>query len=89
MTDRPTFVRHGSTPVFYEDDLPPQQGSYGYSIHRGVLVVWDEDNDPRVLTLIDQMNPGAREALLAVGESQGSVSFLLEGQRSRPLPRRR
>jgi hypothetical protein len=46
--------------VFDVDDLPNMGAgvkgfSYGFSMYHGVMVQWDEDEDERVLTFIDEL----------------------------------
>ena len=47
---------------------------WGISTHRGVLVVWDEDHDTRVLQAIDETFMDAPP--LAVGEHKGTLLVL-------------
>jgi len=48
----------------------------GFSLYRGVLVVWDDDYDVRVLDVLDRMPVNVLEQLLAVYERKASISFL-------------
>ena len=48
----------------------------GFSLYRGVLVVWDDGHDGRVLDVLDKMPVGVLEQLLAVHERKASISFL-------------
>lgn len=43
------------------------------SIHRGVVVVWDEDHDSRILDWIDDQPPVVISELIAVQEHEGSI----------------
>lgn len=47
--------------------------AYGVTVYRGVLIVWDEDRDPRVIEAVDDLVdiPDKTETLMAVHESQG------------------
>lgn len=49
---------------------------YGISIHRGVIVVWDEDRDTRVLTWLELQPCEVVDALVAVEESEGCLTLL-------------
>tara|TARA_R110000803_G_scaffold82603_2_gene148771 strand:+ start:544 stop:885 length:342 start_codon:yes stop_codon:yes gene_type:complete len=49
---------------------------YGFSIYRGVLVVWDEDWDKRILRVVDNIPPYERDELVAIQESKAWISFL-------------
>jgi hypothetical protein len=67
--------------VFYDDDFPNMashcdQWECGYSIHRGVLVQWDEDHDARVLEVIDGLAEVVRAELLVVQEHEASLALL-------------
>jgi len=67
--------------VFYSSDLPnfashcPQE-ECGFSLYRGVLVQWDEDEDGRVFTFIDNMPDLVRNELLVVQEHEACLGFL-------------
>ena len=68
-------------PVFHDADFPNgashcPQSECGFSIYRDVLIQWDEDNDKRVLILIDQMPADVREELLIAQEHKASVSLV-------------
>lgn len=67
--------------VFDVDDLPNMGArvkgfSYGFSIYRGVVVQWDEDEDERVLTFIDELPEEIRCQLAVVQEHEGSLGLL-------------
>jgi hypothetical protein len=53
-----------------------RQENCGFSLYRGVLVVWDEDHDTRVLTFIDSLAEENRKQLLVVQEHEGSIAFI-------------
>jgi hypothetical protein len=64
--------------VFYDDDMPSPpthelQHNHGYSVYRGVLVQWDEDQDGRVLTFVDSLNHTETENLAMVQEHEGAI----------------
>lgn len=49
---------------------------YGISVHCGVIVVWDEDYDERVLRMIEERFPAGSLKPLAVCEHKGSIHIL-------------
>ena len=55
-----------------------QMGSHlsGVSVYRGVLVVWDEDFDTRIITLINELFARGKRAPFAICESKGSVTIM-------------
>jgi hypothetical protein len=67
--------------VFRVSDLPNMgvsvKGfSYGFTVYRGVLIQWDEDEDRRILTFIDQLPSGVRRSLSIVQEHEGSLGLV-------------
>jgi hypothetical protein len=72
VTEKTRFIVRDRVLVFDINDLPA--GS-DYSLYKGVIVVWDDDSDSRVLDLLDKMSDEVRSGLLAVHEHEGSVSF--------------
>jgi hypothetical protein len=82
MNDAPLReVVRNSVAIFYTSELPAMathwpQASCGFSLYRGVLAVWDEDRDTRVLNFIDDLLPEDRDELLVVQEHEGSVAFI-------------
>lgn len=70
--------------VFYDDDLPNMashrpQWECGFSIHRGVLVQWDEDCDHRILEFIDGLPDDVCSELLVAQEHEASLALLWRG----------
>lgn len=57
------------------DPLKDLRGCHGISVHRGVLVLWDEDFDTRILMGIDMMDAFDRSQLFAAAESKGVVDL--------------
>ena len=55
------------------DDCNPED--HGFSVYRGVIVVWDEDMDQRVLAVVDSLSDKDRMNLYAIREHEGSVSM--------------
>lgn len=53
-------------------------GDYGVSVYKNVLIVWDEDHDARIITLIDQIEEKWEQLvnLAVVHEHEGSVIFI-------------
>ena len=70
MNSKPQQLAHSYVNV-YDFPMP-----YGFSIYRGVLIVWDEDYDPRILGMIDDMPDQARKEVLAAYEHEGGLSLL-------------
>ena len=67
--------------VFYNSDLTNMatscsQVNYGFSLYRGLLVQWDEDEDHRVLTFIDNLPDSTRNELLVVQEHEAGLGLL-------------
>lgn len=51
--------------------------SYGFTLHNGILVIWDEDQDRRVLNVIDREWPAlCNPKPLLVQESEGNLEVL-------------
>lgn len=65
-----------SEPVFH---LPAQSdllmGVGPFSIYRGVLVLWTDRYDARVLTWIDELAQHIREELVAVSAHKGAIEM--------------
>jgi len=57
--------------------------NYGMSLHEGVIVVWDEDYDKRVLIFLNEMAPRLRKRLMAVQEREGHLVTIWK---SLPIP---
>jgi len=77
-------------PVFYENDFPnmashKNQSDCGFSIYRGVLVQWDEDQDERVLQLLDELPAWVVDRVLVVQEHEGTVEFLCKTKVPQPI----
>lgn len=47
-----------------------------FSIYKGILIVWDEDTDTRIINFIDNLPQEVLDKLLVIGEHEGAVSFL-------------
>ncbi len=67
--------------VFHDADFPNMashcpQSQCGFSIYKGVLVQWDEDEDERILTFIDQLPEGIRVQLLVAQEHEASLGLV-------------
>ena len=56
---------------------------FGISIYRGVIVVWDEDHDGRVLRFVDNLTDGELRCVVAVGESEAGVIVVLKSRNAR------
>jgi hypothetical protein len=75
------FTSSANLPVFFANELPNMashcpQSECGFSIYKGILVQWDEDQDERVLTLIDEIPDSIRSQLLVVQEHKASIGFV-------------
>lgn len=49
---------------------------YTFTIYKGLMVFFDDDQDTRVLTFIDDLSTKMRQKLFAVGESEGSLTLV-------------
>ena len=47
-----------------------------FTIYRGLMVFFDEDQDTRILTFIDDISIKMRQKLFAVGEREGSITLV-------------
>ena len=65
-------------PVFGLEHCPTCL-SFGFSLYQGVLVIWDDDYDQRVLQWIDSLNPYIRAALYCVAERKGELYLRWRG----------
>jgi hypothetical protein len=67
-------------PHIYIDQLPEDiQLSMkldGFTVYKGIIVVWDEDKDTRVLSLIDSMPLSQLENLILVYETEGTLTTI-------------
>jgi hypothetical protein len=66
--------------VIYDDDMPRMathepQRECGYSVYRGVLVQWDEDQDGRVFSFIDSLSDIERENLAIAQEHEAVIAL--------------
>jgi hypothetical protein len=67
--------------VFYTNDFPNMathcsQEKCGFSLYHGVLVQWDEDEDPSILTFIDNLPDAIRKELLVAQEHEAALGLL-------------
>lgn len=67
--------------LFFESDLPNMashcpQSDCGFSLYKGVLIQWDEDQDERILKFIDLIPDAIRSRLLVAQEHEASVALL-------------
>lgn len=65
----------GELPFLGVKDFPPPSRQVGFSIYKGILVIWDEDIDGRVLRFIEELPTHLSDKLVLVAESEG-VLFL-------------
>jgi hypothetical protein len=71
--------------TFHESDFPNaathcNQHACGFSLYRGVLIQWDEDDDTRILGVLDAMPAGILDRLLIVQEHEGGINFVWKEQ---------
>jgi len=50
----------------------------GVSFYRGVIIMWDEDHDPRVQQVVDQLLPTQKDNLVAIQEHEASLSLVVK-----------
>jgi hypothetical protein len=67
--------------VFFDSGLPNlashcPQSDCGFSLYKGVLIQWDEDQDERILKFIDQMPVEIRSRLLVAQEHEAALALL-------------
>lgn len=67
--------------VFSISDLPNMGAAvngflYGFTMYRGVLIQWDEDEDRRILTFIDQLPDKVCCRLSIVQEHEGCLGLV-------------
>lgn len=48
------------------------------SVYRGIIVLWDENFDPRVLEFIDALPSEVMTQLVVISEHEGCVTFVWE-----------
>jgi hypothetical protein len=48
---------------------------YGYEVYKDVVIVWDEDHDPRIKNFIDDLSHDDRDNLIMCGESKGDLTL--------------
>ena len=58
------------------------------SVYKGVLVFWDEDYDTRVLTFIDDLGRERRKLLVAVMETEATLTLVWDVKRPEMIPLR-
>ena len=51
----------------------PVLGGGQWSRYKGIIVVWDEDYDDRVIDLIDSLPIPTQDNLLVISESRGNI----------------
>lgn len=70
--------------VFHSGDLPSMathcpQEDCGFSLYKGVLVQWDEDEDARILSFIDSLDTPTRANLLVAQEHEAALGLRWKG----------
>ena len=73
-------MMNNKIPVIYPDQLPEyikKSIEYdGFSLYKGVVVVWDPDQDTRILDLIDTMPDSQLQNLILAHETKGTLTTL-------------
>ncbi len=59
---------------FHIDDLADLE--HGQSYYKGVLIIWDEDHDERVIKFIDKLSDNEKSCMIAVHEHKGYVDIM-------------
>lgn len=62
--------------IYEFDDFEFIDSGHGFSLYRGILVLWDEDRDTRILSMIDGMEDKDREQLVIAQEHEGTLVLL-------------
>lgn len=78
------LVARSLKPIVLLSDMPNMathcsQELCGFSIHRGVLIQWDEDHDERVISVIDNLPINVVDKMYVVQEHEGSIAFMWNG----------
>jgi hypothetical protein len=70
---QPIYILYeGDFDKFYSTDLKRR----GLSVHRNVIVLWDEDQDTRIITFLDELPTDVVGMLAAAGEHEGTLSLI-------------
>lgn len=70
--------------IMEKSDIEKCPRCAGISAHAGVVILWDEDRDERVIELVDSLTDAERGELVAVHECEGCVTMFWRGW----IPRR-
>ena len=77
-------IETGVLDVLRFDELPRMgQNSNSFSIYRGVMIVWDEDEDTRIIEWVNSLDDIDREWLLVAHEHEGNIQTIWS---QRPYP---
>lgn len=73
-----------NTVVFHASDFPNMathclQAECGFSLYRGILVQWDEDQDERILSFVDSLPDHIRVRLLVAQEHEAALALRWKG----------
>lgn len=71
--------RRDAIPMLELADIDKLHAFGGVSCYRGVLVLWDNDEDTRVLDFLDEMPDMMRWELIAIHEHEGVVQMFWHG----------
>jgi hypothetical protein len=56
-------------------DCHERCGQYGFSYYKGVLILWDEDHDQRIVKWIESLPSPIRNQLLCAHEHEGTIGL--------------
>jgi len=56
-------------------DCHQRCGQHGFSYYKGVLVLWDEDHDQRIISWIESLQLPIRNQLLCCHEHEGTIGL--------------
>jgi len=67
-------------PIIHLEDLPNMathcdQKTCGFTVYKGVLVQWDEDEDQRILLFIDNLPANIRKELAIAQEHEAALAL--------------
>jgi hypothetical protein len=63
------------TDIIHLSDFPAPP-DHGFSVYKGVIIVWDRDRDERILDFIDALPEDVREELAIASESKGALALV-------------
>lgn len=76
---RDVYILKISNEVLDKIDQYKERNKYGFSIYKGVLILWDEDWDTRICSFIGNSLDHSYTDLLVAKESEGCLSLIWHG----------